>query len=345
VADESPKGVDPRIHRFAESAQQGPSGLLCLTCGSTAVDQRSRSELACAACGTAVPWEGEKFAVLRYVVLTEGAIDDALEVLRRTRPGVRGDRGFMTYERLLQAALATEAVTRRKLPMERHLKALDVLLRLPSFCGGSPTPDDDWFPWWCYTQYCAVGHSAASLFDLWQRGFYVEATVLLRRVLEVFIQVRYFHGHRSELRPHLTSKTRKERVLFKTMFETFAPGYYHHHYGEMLSGVAHGGLPSTTMRLDLSKGQQATVIPDTTYNERLATWVLNQLTPVLFGLLKLFPEFFPQYSDLVDTESSQARIASLQRLSEVMSSHRQGQRQSAPWYESIEKLVCWSGTE
>ena len=34
----------------------------------------------------AVPWEGEKFAVLRHVVLTEGAIDDALEALRRTHP-------------------------------------------------------------------------------------------------------------------------------------------------------------------------------------------------------------------------------------------------------------------
>ena len=36
------------------------------------------------------PWEGEKFAVLRYVVMTEGAINDALEALRRTRLDVRG---------------------------------------------------------------------------------------------------------------------------------------------------------------------------------------------------------------------------------------------------------------
>jgi len=252
---------------------------------------------------------------------------------------------FMTYEYLLQTALTTEAVTRRELQTERHLEALDVLLRFPSFCGGSSTPDDDWFPWWCSMQYCAVGHSTASLFDLWQRGFYVEATVLLRHVLEVFIQVRYFHGHRSELRNHLTSTERKNRVRFKTMFELFAPGYYDQYYGLLLSGVAHGGLPSTTMRLDLSKGQQATAILGNAYNEKYATWVLNQLTAVLFGLLKLFPEFFPQYPDLVDTESSQARIASLQWLSQVMSSHRQGQPRSASWYESIEKLVCWSGTE
>ena len=77
MGEEGPKGVDPRI--------------LCLTCGSTAADQRSRSELACAACGTAVAWDGEKFAVLRYVALTEGAIDDAIEALRRTRaPGPPG---------------------------------------------------------------------------------------------------------------------------------------------------------------------------------------------------------------------------------------------------------------
>ena len=59
MAEESPKVIDPRIHRFAESAQQGPSGILCLTCGSTAVDQRSRSELACAPRGAAVRsgWE------------------------------------------------------------------------------------------------------------------------------------------------------------------------------------------------------------------------------------------------------------------------------------------------
>ena len=57
MAEENPKGIDPRIHRFAESAesaQEGSSGMLCLTCGSTAVDH-SRSELAYAACGTAVP--------------------------------------------------------------------------------------------------------------------------------------------------------------------------------------------------------------------------------------------------------------------------------------------------
>jgi len=91
MADESPTGVDPRIHRFAESAEQGPSGLLCLTCGSTAVDQRSMSELACAACGTAVPREGEKFAVLRYVVVTEGAINDALEDVPSGRAGAFRD--------------------------------------------------------------------------------------------------------------------------------------------------------------------------------------------------------------------------------------------------------------
>ena len=51
------------------------------------MDQRSRSELACSACGTAVPWEGEKFAVLRYVALSEGVINDALELLRHMRLG------------------------------------------------------------------------------------------------------------------------------------------------------------------------------------------------------------------------------------------------------------------
>lgn len=74
------------------------------------------SALTCTACGTAVPWEGEKFAGLRYVVLSAGAINDALEALRHTRPSPtlppsggqgacgpllergRGPEGCMTYE-------------------------------------------------------------------------------------------------------------------------------------------------------------------------------------------------------------------------------------------------------
>jgi len=185
----------------------------------------------------------------------------------------------MTYEVLLETALETQAITQAKFAgaAEHYPRALDVLLRLPSFCGSSSTPDDDWFPWWCYTQYCAVGSSTVSLFDLWQRGFYVEAAVLLRHVLEIFVQVRYFHSHRSALRLHLKGE---KRVVFKTMFEALAPGYYDRYYGKMLSGVAHGGLPSTTMRLDLSKGQRAPVIRGCSYNETMATWVLNQLTPI-----------------------------------------------------------------
>lgn len=136
MADEDPKGVDPRIHRSAESAHQGTSGILCLTCGSTAVDQRSRSELACAACGTAVPWEGEKFAVLRYAVLTEGAIDDALEALRADAPGRQG-RVSRAGEALLNIINWGEAravvATARPLSGGRLLVSAVVLLRRVEF--------------------------------------------------------------------------------------------------------------------------------------------------------------------------------------------------------------------
>ena len=83
MANESPKGVDPQIYRGGAAREtQEPRGPLRGGLGES-VDQRSRSELACAV--TAVPWGGE-FAVLRYVVLTEGAINDALEALPRTHP-------------------------------------------------------------------------------------------------------------------------------------------------------------------------------------------------------------------------------------------------------------------
>ena len=62
------------------------------------------------------------------------------------------------------------------------------------------------------------------------RGYNPEGYVVLRHILEVFVQLRYFSIHRDLLRPHLEAKSAKGRVKFKTMFEEFSPGYYDDYY-------------------------------------------------------------------------------------------------------------------
>jgi len=251
-------------------------------------------------------------------------------------------RTLMSYGYLCRSAAETRETTISHLAgvAEHYPKTLDVMLRLPYFTGHpapAPNPDtpDAEYLWWCLDHYVGLGYSCSALFGLWQRGFYAEAAVVLRQVLEVFVQLRYFNERRSELRAHLTNV---RRVRFRKMFDALSPGYYEKYYGQMLSGVAHGGLPSAALRLDLNKPGYS---PGCKYDEQTATWVLNQLTPLLFGLLHFFPIFFPGFEGAADDETQRLRGSAMAWLSRVMRNHSETHPASRTWFERIGALIGW----
>jgi hypothetical protein len=103
---------------------------------------------------------------------------------------------------------------------------IDTMLNFPYYWGELPAPETEegLFSLFASSHFLQIPYTAWSLFDIWRRGYYLESSILLRSLLEILIQLRYFQCRPSVLEAHLHPE--KGNVQFKTMFETIAPGYY-----------------------------------------------------------------------------------------------------------------------
>ena len=126
-------------------------------------------------------------------------------------------------------------------------RAIDVLCKLPYFIGEKLEPKDaaKSVRSLCYVHYVQAPYTFRSLLTLYQQGYYLEAIVLYRHLLEVFVQLRYFHDHPEEYTAHILNSP---RVSFKKMFESFSSGFYASHYSRQYSEAAHGIIQKSYFR-------------------------------------------------------------------------------------------------
>src|SRR5450759_1604010 len=64
------------------------------------------------------------------------------------------------------------------------------------------------------------------------RGYYLEAQILDRHLIEILVKLRYFflHPERLETFQSLAKKKKKSTIQWKVMFDEVLPGYYEDEY-------------------------------------------------------------------------------------------------------------------
>lgn len=128
----------------------------------------------------------------------------------------------------------------------------------------------------CHWMYMGIFTFRASIL-LMTLGYYFEAHLLNRSLVEVLAKMMYFHRHPDKLKNFESlAEKKKASITFKTMFDEVLPGYYDD-YSWMFSYVAHGGIGARIFKIKQdSEGNRA---PDTgvAYDETLAGLVLNSL--------------------------------------------------------------------
>ena len=98
---------------------------------------------------------------------------------------------------------------------------LDSLLRLPYFVDHPADPEtvESGFHSWCFGRYVQAPYTVRTIWILWERAYYAEAAIVVRHLLETFVQVRYFLDHKDKLQSHLTATSQSGRVSCKVMFD------------------------------------------------------------------------------------------------------------------------------
>lgn len=215
-------------------------------------------------------------------------------------------------------------------------KALDVLLRLPYLVRAEGAPEDEKeFRWWAFNAYLNAGHTAWTVFDLCFAGLYYESSLLLRNLLEVMVQLRYFESRKANVRDMLDPETERN-VSLTRMFRTVAPGLEDRGWG-LLSNAAHGRLAASVFRINWEQTHAAV---GAGYDERLSTFVLNQFDPLMYGFLSLFPAHFPEYARLADAQTEMLRREAMAWLKLAADAHVQAHPRAAEWQRMMRTLVA-----
>jgi len=222
---------------------------------------------------------------------------------------------------------------------------IDTLLLLPYAIQTAEEKNDDssesMFRFWVFDRYVQAPYSFRALLILWERGYYAEATPVLRHILETFIQIRYFLDHRDRFQKHVLATTQRERVPFYDMFEEFSPGYYHKHYGRWLSGVSHAGLAALVFSEFIPPAEPSgtgTQVPKSgcEFSEKNFSWLMNQTLPLVYGYLNYFPMCFKTVPD-ADIETR--RTAAMKQLEEWESGYRKAHPRAEEWLNLMDKIV------
>lgn len=159
-------------------------------------------------------------------------------------------------------------------------------------------------------------YSVRAVTILLERGFYLESALIVRHILEVFVQLRFFNKYKNRLNKYVL---KKDKITLKTMFSEFNLELYSKMY-YALSEAAHGGFGSTVYRTIYQSPIEGRTIMGSEYNEMFSNYLLNQLAPLIYGILNFIPLFFGQYNNLVPEYIELKRKSLLMELKIMMES-------------------------
>lgn len=257
----------------------------------------------------------------------------------------------LKYKDILSAEEETAYYTRSRLKgVNNNIpNILDSLSGLLSFTGPSKDVStlEGKYHSYCWHQYLSMPYSFRACFMLYERGYYLEATFILRHSMEVLAKLRYLKNHNDLVSKMWTGKKieivggdgKKKKLTLRDIFEEVAPGYYDPNYGELFSGFQHGGIGTTLFHVEYKSSTEGKIKMGATWDEQGATFIINNFIALCYGWLNYFPIFFPEGFGTIDEDSSQQYQTSMRWLDEAMDSHKKTHPKSVNWYNEMDALI------
>jgi hypothetical protein len=178
-------------------------------------------------------------------------------------------------------------------------------------------------------------------YNLTVTGYYNEASILLRSIVESFVKLRYVELSKTEeylytsIAGHVEVGGKKFNVRYIKQFDTVAPGLYYHY--RTLCDMAHGNIASIVFKTD--------VVNDTLqfhngiiFHEMNSIFVTNQFSVYLLAHLEYMTHIFPEVKKKMPNNIQEKYHKTLSILWKMMGEIEEKDK-NQKWYNAIKKLV------
>ncbi|MEK7534092.1 MAG: hypothetical protein AAB600_02030 [Patescibacteria group bacterium] len=228
-------------------------------------------------------------------------------------------------------------------------KIIDTLTQIIYFCGKKKdikTLEGEHYSY-CFNQYLQIPYSFRACLILYERGHYLEACFIVRYLFETLVKMKYLGKHKDFIQRVWAGKTikiptkkgKERRLLIRDMFEEVSPGFYERNYGRFLSGVQHSGIAALLFRTEGKTNKDRTVRMGSTWDERTATYVINNFTAIGYCYLNNFPRFFPEGFAEAEKDFIFQYDEIIKWLKGAIRSHKRANAKSEIWYEEMRGLM------
>ncbi len=250
----------------------------------------------------------------------------------------------MRYNKLIHGESQTILMTQSRLPGadEKITLIIDLLLQLMYHTGPKKSVDtpEGIYHSYCWYQYYQAPYSFRACSILFTAGYYLEASFIVRFLIENFVKMRYLQNHKQQTDNVWAGKKGKKTITIKAIFEEISPGYYEKYYGRHLSGFIHGNLASSTLHFNFNAPTDIQLRGQGQYyDERNAGMVINNFIAIAYGYLKWFPKFFPNGFPTLKHDLSDEYKKTLQWIEKWISGNKETYPKSREWYSKLEKII------
>lgn len=251
---------------------------------------------------------------------------------------------LLGYNDILFQEKQVELATRNKLSGATNQipKIIHALFHLSYYFGKNPkknTPEAEYHSF-CWQAFYHLPYNLRACFLLWIRGYYLEASQLVRFMLEVLVKIQYLEKHPEQIEAiWLNKKFGKTKISIKTIFEKTIPGYYEIYYGKLLSGFIHGSAAILVFKTSW-KIPDAPMTSDIglVYKESLATFILNPLVVYILGYLRFFSISFPEGFSSIPTAIKTEYKSSINWCLECIEACKEEYPKTRSWIKLLEPL-------
>ena len=221
---------------------------------------------------------------------------------------------IMDFQFLLDSEIETKSVTSKYIPLAESTieNFINLFFKYHYFMKENyiDESDEHYFHSFAYYTYIRMPYNVRSIYQIWEQGYYLESLILLRHIVESYIQLRYFYKYKEKVKTHFQASKASNRIKFKTMFDEFAPGYYEIFYGKFYSRFAHGHFVTSIFRANF-KSKKGELIYGCEYNNVHSNLVINQLFTFCYAYINFIELFFPEFSKLMNTKEYEEYLNNL----------------------------------